>query len=76
MRTAGASTGASARTMKHIRLEVIEMVAKEHGIEPAWLWLYLNGFKHRVPPRARTIIEDELLAEKTQQGEEVNDGTA
>ena len=52
--------------MKRIRLEVIEMVAKEHGIEPTWLWLYLNGFKRRVPPRARTIIEDELLVEKIQ----------
>ena len=62
--------------MKRIRLEVIEMVAKEHGIEPTWLWLYLNGFKRRVPRDMRDKIEDELLAEKTQQGEGVNDGTA
>lgn len=62
--------------MKRIRLEVIEMVAKEHGMEPAWLWLYLNGFKRRVPAAMRERIEDELLAEKTQQDEEVNNGTA
>lgn len=49
--------------MARLPFDLIDETARKHGIEPAWLWLYLNGFKHRVPLKIREKIEDELLAE-------------
>jgi len=47
--------------MAHIPLELIAEAARANGLEPAWLWLYLNGFKRRVPSDVRAKIEREVL---------------
>ena len=47
--------------MAHIPLSEIVASAKAHGIEPGWLWLYLNGFKRRVPSTMREKIQRDIL---------------
>lgn len=47
--------------MGHIPLDVITEAASAKSLEPAWLWLYLNGFKRRVPNDIRAKIEREIL---------------
>ena len=47
--------------MTHVPLELIIASAQEHGIEPGWLWLYLNGFKRRVPSVIREKIQRDVL---------------
>jgi transcriptional regulator with XRE-family HTH domain len=40
----------------------IEKFASEHDIERGYLWLYENGFKHRVPQEVRAEIENAKLS--------------
>jgi len=44
-----------------LSIEKIQTLAASIGVEPGWVWLYENGFKHRVPPRVRERIEDGKL---------------
>lgn len=42
-------------------LEQIEEFAKRFGIERGYVWLFENGFRHRVPERVKEKIEDAKL---------------
>lgn len=42
-------------------LEQIEEFAKRFGIERGYVWLYENGFGHRVPEQVKEKIEDAKL---------------
>jgi len=39
----------------------IEEFSSKYGIEPGWVWLYENGFKHRIPLDIQGKIEDGKL---------------
>jgi len=34
--------------------------AKLLGVDPGWLWLFKNGFPHRVPADIRAEIEEKI----------------
>lgn len=47
--------------MAHIPLDVIVASAKAHGVESGYLWLYLNGYKRRVPSAICEKIQCDIL---------------
>lgn len=42
---------------ERMNLEQIEQFSIKHGIERGWVWLYENGFNHRVPQEVKGEIE-------------------
>ena len=44
-----------------MELEQIEEFAKRFGIERGYVWLFENGFEHRVPEEVREKIENAKL---------------
>ena len=44
-----------------IDLEQIEEFSRRFGIERGYVWLYENGFEHRVPEQVKKKIEDAKL---------------
>lgn len=42
-------------------LEQIEEFARRFGIERGYVWLFENGFEHRVPEQVKQKIEDAKL---------------
>lgn len=48
----------------------IETFARQHKIEPGYLWLYENGFRKRVPMEVQEKIEDAKLSVFTSSTEE------
>lgn len=39
-----------------VKLFYWKTIAKKAGVEIAWVWLYLNGFKRRVPENIKDKI--------------------
>ena len=46
---------------KRMSLEQIEEFAKRLGIERGYVWLFENGFEHRVPEKVKEKIENAKL---------------
>lgn len=46
---------------ERMRPAQIEEFSSRYGIERGWVWLYENGFGHRVPEQVKEKIEDAKL---------------
>lgn len=49
---------ATKKKMLEARVMEVWVRAKKMGVEPGYLWLYENGFKHRVPEGVQIKIEN------------------
>ena len=48
----------SSEQILETKIRYYMILAQRIGVEIGWLWLYHNGFAHRVPPQVRDKIAE------------------